>query len=50
MANPLRVEAAIETNRQLCKPLRATIRKWIVDNWDMETFLKDYVEELRKYL
>jgi len=47
LANPLRIEAAIETNRQLCKPLRATIRKWIVDNWDMETFLKQYIDDLR---
>jgi hypothetical protein len=47
LSNPLRIEAAIETNRQLCKPLRATIRKWVVDNWDMETFLKQYINDLR---
>ena len=48
LANPLRVEAAIEHNRMISRPMRKDIRKWVQENWDMETFLKQYVEDLRK--
>jgi hypothetical protein len=45
LANPLRVEAAIEQNRIACRPMRAQIRKWVEENWDMETFLKQYIQD-----
>jgi hypothetical protein len=48
LANPQRIEVAIEHNRALCRPMRAQIREWIQENWDMETFLKQYIQELRK--
>jgi hypothetical protein len=48
LANPLRIEAAIEHNRAVSRPMRAQIREWIREHWDMETYMKHYIDELRK--
>ena len=50
LANPARVEEVIEQNRFNSRHLRKEIRKWVQENWDMETFLKQYIEDLRKHM
>jgi hypothetical protein len=50
LADPQQVESAIEHNRKVCRTMRAEIRKWVQENWDMETFLKEYVLDLSKVM
>ncbi len=50
IAKPTLVETAIEQNRMTCRSMRTQIRNWVQENWDMETFLKEYVKDLSKVM